>query len=85
MVEHKATPFRETAGILVAATVVLAYVGMGFVQALVLVVYGATFTFDADYKTALLGLSSMALGFLVGSQSDGKTTRTPVGFFHSPK
>jgi hypothetical protein len=67
------TTFREIAGIITAMIVVLLFSGLGIIQVAVFLMTGTSIAFDPDYKTALLGLASMALGFLVGSQSDNKT------------
>jgi hypothetical protein len=69
------TTFREIAGIITAMIVVLLFAGLGIIQVVVNVITGINVQFDPDYKTALLGLASMALGFLVGSQSDNKSQR----------
>jgi hypothetical protein len=76
---ERQTTFREIAGIITAMIVVLLFSGLGIIQVGVFLMTGTNITFDPDYKTALLGLASMALGFLVGSQSDNKTnTGKPV-------
>jgi hypothetical protein len=75
--------FREIAAIITAMIVVLLFCGLGIIQVAVFVVTGTSVSFEADYKTALLGLASMMAGYLVGStggnQSDNKTnTGKPV-------
>jgi hypothetical protein len=73
--EKRDSTYRETAGIITATICVISFIGIGFVQVAVFVVTGVAVTFPSDWQAAMLSVSSAALGFLVGSQSDIKTPK----------
>lgn len=60
---------KEGVGVLVAAVVVFAYIGIGFVQVGTLVTMGSEVKMPPDWMAAMLSLASAALGFLIGKQS----------------
>ena len=60
---------RENAGVLVAAIVVMAFVGIGFLQMLSEAIFGVPMTAPGDWMAAMLSLASAALGYLIGKQT----------------
>jgi hypothetical protein len=68
---EKPTPlhFREYAGVMTAFLVVIAYVGIGFVQVAAVLTHGSSVELPGDWMAAMLSLASAALGFLIGKQS----------------
>lgn len=74
--------FRESAGVLTAFLVVLAYVGIGFVQTAAVVFLGQAVQMPPDWMAAMLSLASAALGFLIGKQIGPDTpVQPPTGAF----
>jgi hypothetical protein len=71
---EKATPlhFREYAGVMTAFFVVMAYVGIGFVQVAAVLTHGSAVELPGDWMAAMLSLASAALGFLIGKQSNSE-------------
>lgn len=68
--------YRETSGILIAAICVLSFIGIGFAQVAVFVLTGKMISFPPDWQAAMLSISSAALGFLLGNQSDNRPGAT---------
>lgn len=64
-------PFREYAGVLVAMICVLAYIGVGFTQVGLHAFFGLRIPFEDSWASAMLSLSSAALGYLIGKQNIG--------------
>lgn len=61
--------FREYAGVLIAFLVVIAYVGIGFVQTAAIVFLGKEVLMPPDWMAAMLSLASAGLGYLIGKQT----------------
>lgn len=70
--------YRERAGVLVSALVVLALVLVGPIQLIVQVATGQTTTFDQTWVVTVAGLAGTAFGFLIGKQSSNTPTATTV-------
>lgn len=68
--------FREYAGTLTAVVIVIAFIGIGFVQVGVVVWRGTPVTVPGDWMAAMLSLASAALGYLIGKQSTGAPINT---------
>lgn len=71
--------YRERAGVLVSALVVMALIAVGPIQLAVQVYTGQTLTFDQTWMVTVAGLAGTAFGFLIGKQSSnvpGSTTIT---------
>lgn len=68
--------FKEYAGVMTAFLVVLAYVGIGFVQTAVTVTTGTSVSLPGDWMAAMLSLSSAALGYLIGKQPSDTAPHT---------
>lgn len=72
-------PFKEYAGVLTAFIVVIAYVSIGFLAMSAEVFLGIKVVPPGDWSSALLSLSSAAMGYLIGKQmtpSDNTTITT---------
>lgn len=61
--------YRERAGVLVSALVVLALIAVGPLQLVIQVVTGQNLTFDSTWLVTVSGLAGTAFGFLIGKQS----------------
>ncbi|MEQ1950993.1 hypothetical protein [Mesorhizobium sp. CN2-181] len=61
--------YRERAGVLVSALVVLALVAVGPVQLVVQVWTAQPVTFDQTWMVTLAGMAGTAFGFLIGKQT----------------
>lgn len=61
--------YREKAGVLVSAIVVLALIGVGPAQLVVQIFTGQTVAFDNTWLVTISGLAGTAFGFLIGKQS----------------
>ncbi|KQS90290.1 hypothetical protein [Rhizobium sp. Leaf386] len=71
--------YRERAGVLVSAMVVMALIAVGPIQMGVQVYTGQQITFDQTWMVTIAGLAGTAFGFLIGKQSSnvpGTTTTT---------
>ena len=66
--DDKSTPpsvIRDYTGILVCAIIVIASIGVGFVQVGIKVFFGVEVTFDPSWLANLSSMASMALGALI--------------------
>lgn len=61
--------FRERAGVLMSAMVVVALIAVGPIQLVVQVVTGQALSFDETWMATVAGLAGTAFGFLIGKQS----------------
>jgi 1-aminocyclopropane-1-carboxylate deaminase/D-cysteine desulfhydrase-like pyridoxal-dependent ACC family enzyme len=61
--------YRERAGVLVSALVVMALIAVGPIQLGVQVYTGQQITFDQTWMVTVAGLAGTAFGFLIGKQS----------------
>lgn len=61
--------FREKAGVIVAAVIIIAFIAVGFVQVAASWFTGRPISVPGDWMAAMLSLASAALGFLIGKQS----------------
>ena len=67
--------FRERAGVLVSALIVIALLAIGFIQLLLQILAGQGIRFDQTWMVQVSGLAGIALGYLIGKQS----TQTSAG------
>ena len=66
--------FKESAGVLCAFIVVMAFIAIGFLQMTGKVLFGVEVTMSEAWGAAMLSLASAALGFLIGKD----TSNSPV-------
>lgn len=72
--------YREKAGVLVSALIVLALIAVGPIQLAVQVFTEQNTTFEPTWMATVAGLAGTAFGYLIGKQSTnqpGTTTITP--------
>lgn len=62
--------WRDAAGVFVATTVVISYVTVGFIAVASQLVFGITVTFPESWMSAMLSISSVALGFLLKTKAE---------------
>ena len=70
---NDSSTYREKAGVLVSALIVLALIAVGPIQMGVQVFTGQSITFEPTWMATVAGLAGTAFGFLIGKQ----TTNTP--------
>lgn len=66
---NDASTFRERAGVLMSALVVMSLIAIGPIQLVVQVWTGQQVTFDQTWMVTIAGLAGTAFGFLIGKQS----------------
>ncbi|KQY31814.1 hypothetical protein [Rhizobium sp. Root483D2] len=70
--------YRERAGVLVSAMVVMALIAVGPIQLAVQVYTTQTLTFDQTWMVTVAGLAGTAFGFLIGKQSSNQPSTTTI-------
>lgn len=68
--------YREKAGVLVSALIVLALIAVGPIQMSVQVFTGQNITFEPTWMATVAGLAGTAFGFLIGKQTTNQAAST---------
>lgn len=72
--------FREKAGTIIAAVIILSYIAVGFVQMASVMFIGIEVGVPDSWSSSMLSLASAALGFLIGKQMNQTGSMiVPVG------
>ncbi|KQT03225.1 MULTISPECIES: hypothetical protein [unclassified Rhizobium] len=70
--------YRERAGVLVSALVVIALILVGPSQMIAQLLTGQTVAFDNTWVVTIAGLAGTAFGFLIGKQSSNQPATTTI-------
>lgn len=70
--------YRERAGVLISALIVMTLIAVGPIQLAVQVYTIQTVTFDQTWMVTIAGLAGTAFGFLIGKQSSNQPATTTI-------